>query len=107
VGLPDSESFRFDATVWVWRPGEAAAWIFLTLPRDQSDEIREVQSVLGPQRGFGSVRVEATIGATTWRTSVFPDKGSGCYVLPLKKSVRVAEGVEVDDVVSVKVRLVL
>lgn len=103
----DSEVFQFEAPLWVWRPEDATAWIFVTLPRDQSEEIREVHHVVGPQRGFGSVRVEATIGTTTWTTSVFPDKDSGCYVLPLKKAVRMAEDLEVDDVASVRVRVVL
>ena len=31
------------------------------------------------------------IGATRWSTSIFPDKKRGTYVLPVKKSVRVAE----------------
>ncbi len=46
------------------------AWVFLTVPGDVSDDIR-IES--GPPAGFGSVRVEVTIGSTTWRTSVFPD----------------------------------
>jgi hypothetical protein len=37
--------------------------------------------------GFGSVRVEATIGDVTWRTSVFPQK-SGGFILPVKVDVR-------------------
>ncbi|MEZ5231631.1 MAG: DUF1905 domain-containing protein [Acidimicrobiales bacterium] len=59
-----------------------------------------------PGRGFGSVRVEATIGATVWRTSVFPDRGSGCYVLPLKQAVRKAEGLLDGDPATVTLRLV-
>ncbi len=43
------------------------------------------------RRGFGSVRVEATIGKTSWKTSIFPDSRSGTYLLPLKASVRRAE----------------
>ena len=49
---------------------------------------------------FGSVRVEASVGATTWRTSVFPDKVRG-YVLPVKAAVRRAEGLDVGDDVTV------
>ena len=43
-------------------------------------------------RGFGTVPVEATIGSTTWRTSLLRDADNGCYLLLLKKAVRVAEG---------------
>jgi hypothetical protein len=50
-----------------------------------------------PPRGFGSVRVRATVGGTTWTTSVFPDSTRGAYVLPVKKAVRRAEGLDEGD----------
>lgn len=79
----------FDADVWEHSPGDPGSWHFLTLPGDVADDLA-VEA--GPREGFGSVRVVVTIGSTTWRTSVFPDAGLGSYVLPLKKPVRVAEG---------------
>jgi Domain of unknown function (DUF1905) len=100
------EWFGFEAELWRWQAATGTAWIFVTLPLEVSEEIREARSMAGPQRGFGSVRVEVSMGNTTWRTSVFPDKDSGCYVLPVKKAVRTTEDLEVDDTVSVKVRLV-
>ncbi len=79
---------EFVATVW--RYDGTAAWYFLTLPQDLADDIRSrVEHV-----GFGSVRVRARIGATSWSTSVFPDAGSGSFVLPLKAAVRRAEGLD-------------
>lgn len=54
-------------------------------------------------RGWGSVPVTATIGGTTWRTSIFPDKKAGSFVLPLKAEVRTAEGI--DEGATVEVRL--
>jgi len=83
------ESFEFTADLWEHDgPG---AWHFLTLPPEVSEDVRAVS---GPPAGFGSVRVEVTVGATTWLTSVFPDKGSGCFVLPVKRAVRYAEGLD-------------
>ena len=43
------------------------------------------------------MRVRATVGATTWTTSVFPDASRGAYVLPVKKAVRHAEGLGEGD----------
>jgi hypothetical protein len=77
----------------------------VSLPRDASDEIREIVGDL--VAGFGSVKVTANIGATHWSTSVFPDAESGCFVLPLKKSVRVAEGIEIGEPVAIEVELLL
>ena len=79
------------------------AWHFVTLPKDVADEIDEL---VGPdRRGFGSVRVVATIGATTWSTSIFPDTSAQSFVLPVKRAVRVAEGVEDGDLVEVRLAL--
>ena len=84
---------EFDAELWVWESSpEGTAWVFLTVPEDETEEIR---LRAGPPRGFGSVRVEVTIGSTTWRTSVFPDQRG--FALPVKKAVRRAESLEVGD----------
>jgi len=52
-------------------------------------------------RGFGSIRVTVTVGDTTWKTSVFPNK-DGTYGLPIKASVRQKEGILRDDVIEVQ-----
>ena len=80
---------RFSFQAEVWEHDGAAAWFFVSVPTSVADDIAELS--LGRERGFGSVRVEATIGATRWCTSLFPDGGRGTYVLPLKKAVRRAE----------------
>jgi hypothetical protein len=60
-----------------------------------------------PQRpGFGSVRVAARVGDTEWSTSVFPSRELGSYVLPIKRSVREREGLEVGDVADLVIKLV-
>lgn len=88
---------RFDAELWRWE-GEAA-WHFVTLPPELADDI--AARTEGRRTGFGSVRVSARIGATAWRTSVFPDTRSGSYLLPVKAEVRRKAGIEDGDVVVV------
>ena len=95
-------SYRFTTEVWLHQ-GDAA-WHFLTVPEDVSDDIEERTSHL--QRGFGSVRVRVTVGDTTWATSVFPDTKRGAYVLPVKKDVRKAEGIDDGTEVAVALELV-
>lgn len=68
-----------------------AAWHFFVLPKGPAREIRMMLGG-GSGRGWGSVPVTATIGGTTWRTSIFPDRKAGSYLLPLKAQVRKAEG---------------
>ena len=80
----------FSFTADVWEHDGPAAWHFASLPEALADEI---EATYGHRAaGFGSLRVEVTIGKTRWSTSVFPDRKRGTYVLPLKKQVRVAEG---------------
>lgn len=84
-------SHTFRAALWAHDPNSPGSWHFVTVPAAVSEDIREEA---GPPGGFGSVRVEVTIGGTTWHTSVFPDSASGCYVLPVKQQVRAAEDLE-------------
>lgn len=75
-----------------------AAWRFITVPKKESEVIRKKY---GAQvRGWGSLPVSVTIGETSWNTSIFPDKKSGTYLLPLKAAVRKAEGIFDDDTVA-------
>lgn len=93
----------YDFTAELWRYTGEAAWYFVTLPHDVADEIDEMAA--SARRGFGSVRVEVTVGSTTWRTSVFPDTKAQSFVLPVKRAVRVAE--DLHDGSAVAVRLVV
>lgn len=94
------DTWEFEAVLWPWA-ARTDSWVFLTLPADIGEEVRLSS---GPPRGFGSVRVEVTIGTTTWRTSVFPEKERG-FVLPVKKDVRRREGLEEGDVATVRLQL--
>lgn len=91
----------FDAEVFLW-DARTESWFFAALPPELSDEIREIPR---PFRGFGSVRVDARIGGSRWRTSIFPDGGRGAYVLPLKRAVRDAEGIVEGATVSVRLEV--
>jgi len=92
---------RFRSELWE-HDGEGG-WHFVSLPVDLSDEIREQAGER--LRGFGSVRVRAAIGPSTWDTSVFPSK-EGCYVLPVNKPVRRAAELEAGDVIEVELEVI-
>jgi len=94
-------TFAFAAPLWL-HPG-ADGWHFVTVPQDLSDDIRDLTA--GHRRGFGSVRVAVTVGATAWRTSVFPQSSTGCFLLPMKHAVRAAEGLQVDGAVEVTLEI--
>lgn len=94
---------EFTAPLWVWDARRTDTWTFVSLPEDAADDVLDVA---GPHsRGFGSLRVEVRVGATTWRTSIFPSDTT--YVLPVKRAVRTAEGLEPGHPVRVHLRVLV
>lgn len=103
------EAFTVTTPLWRWQSATApAAWFFVTIGGEAADGIR-LAAISGQwldgRRGFGSARVEATIGDTVWKTSVFPHRESGGWLLPVKAAVRKAEGLTEGDAVTVSVSL--
>ena len=96
-------TFRFEAVLWEW--SSSASWVFLSLPTDVTDEIRERST--RPRRGFGSIPVAVSIGDTSWTTSVFPHSENDTFILPVKKAVRAEQGLSVGDSATVKLSLEL
>jgi len=87
-----------------WEHEGPASWYFISQPDAVADDI---EAEFGQRAGgFGSVRVEVTIGATDWVTSLFPDNKRATYVLPLKKAVRKAEGITAGSIVTVRLAVV-
>ncbi len=95
--------FEFTSKIWVY-PG-MAAWRFVSLPKDMSKKIKTLFGSVG--RGFGSLRVEVVIGKSQWKTSIFPDKKSSTYLLPLKAEVRKKENIQDNQKVKVLLKLLL
>jgi len=87
---------EFDGVVWFWRG--PAPWHFVTVPLEQCEAIAEVANAV--TYGWGMVPVVVRIGKTEWTTSLWP-KDDG-YIVPIKTAVRRAEGVELDDVVALR-----
>jgi hypothetical protein len=102
-------SWSFTGPMWLWR-GQAkdgtptkTAWHFLTIDGHVAEAIRTAAP--GRTAAWGSVYVRATIGATEWRTSVFPSKNVSGYLLPVKASVRKAEALGEGDEVTVQLAI--
>lgn len=92
----------FEAELWLWDAKRADAWMFVSLPAAESEEIRALADEL--RRSVGSLRARATIGGSTWETSIFSDPKKG-YVLQVERRVREAESLTAGDVASVTVEL--
>ncbi|WP_417433756.1 DUF1905 domain-containing protein [Hoeflea sp.] len=96
--MPPEQRYQFDAELWLYAAARAP-WHFITIPADVASQIR---FMAGKTRGFGSIRVRARIGETSWATSLFPDKATGSYFLPVKADVRRRAAIAAGDRVSVE-----
>lgn len=94
-------SYQLRSKVFVY--GGFATWRFIGVPKKEGEEIKKKYGARA--KGWGSLPVTATIGDTTWHTSIFPDKKSGSYLLPLKAKIRKTEEIADDSIVSYRLRL--
>jgi hypothetical protein len=89
-------TWEITGALWYWRG--PAPWFFVTVPDEESLDLREAAASLS--YGWGMVPVTATVGDTTWTTSLWPQEDR--YVVPVKADVRRAEGLAEGDVVTVR-----
>lgn len=104
-----NERIETKAKLWSWTSGSNGGnWHFLTIDGEAAKDIKTsaiMRRLEGEQqRGWGAIRVSATIGDTSWQTSVFPSRENGGYLLPIKAAVRKAEGLAAGDEVTVHLR---
>jgi len=73
-----------------------APWRYVEIPDSKVPNV--------PRGGWRSVRVEVTIGNSTWRTSIFPYQG--IHFIPMKRAVCEAEVLKIGKAVKMKYRAV-
>lgn len=61
-----------------------APYYFIPVPLEQSAQIKSIASAI--TYGWGVVYTNATIGDTTWKTTLMPK--NGLYLLPIRKVLR-------------------
>ncbi len=90
---------EFTGKIWIWRG--PAPWFFVTVPAEQSRELKAISSFV--TYGWGVIPVHVRIGHTEWQTSLFPKDDS--YLVPLKASVRKAEHLDAGDEVALRLEV--
>lgn len=98
-----AERIAHTGRLWRWTGGSGGTWHFLTIDGEAGEALSGtalMRRLEGLSRGFGSLKVVATIGETRFATSVFPQKGEG-WILPVKAAVRKAEGLAEGDEIAV------
>jgi hypothetical protein len=90
---------EFNGKIWFWRG--PAPWHFVTVPEEQSRDLKAVSGVV--TYGWGMIPVHARIGGTEWRTSLWPKDGR--YIVPIKASVQKAEKLGIGHEVTVRLEV--
>ena len=93
--------FKLSSQVFLY-PG-MAGWHFISIPKKESELIKKVFGM--KSKGWGSIPVEVTLGKIRWMTSIFPDKKSGTYLLPIKAMVRKEEGIMHGDIITFTINI--
>jgi len=104
-----TEQIPHTGPLWRWTtPAAPAAWHFVTIDGAAGEALSATALMQrlerGRRAGFGSLKVRVTIGGSSFATSVFPSKELG-WLLPVKASVRKAEGIADGDVVELVIEL--
>jgi len=93
---------KIKTKLWLY-PG-MAAWHFVTVPEDVSKTIKDEFGDM--TRGWGSLPVNVTLGKTSWKTSIFPDKKLNAYLLPIKAEVRKKEQIAAGQEITIKINII-
>jgi hypothetical protein len=91
---------ELEVTAEVFQAEDGDGWHFAELPEDLTDVVDKWTG--GPSGGWASVKCEASVGRTTWRTSLFLSN-VGTYLLPLKQDVRRAESIADGDEIDLRI----
>jgi len=89
-------NLEFMSEIWFWKG--PAPWHFIAVPDDECGELEAISAFV--TYGWGMIPVTAQIGRTGWKTSMFPKDER--YIVPVKAGVRRAEGLEVGEIVTIR-----
>ena len=94
-------TYEFKSKVLVF-PG-TGAWHFVRVPEETSNEINFFFAE--NKRGWGSLPVKVTVVESEWDTSIFFDKKSKTFMLPLKAKIRKEESIKEGDNIEVTLKV--
>lgn len=92
-------NIEFTGKILFWKG--PAPWFFVTVPEEQSRDLKAISEFV--TYGWGVIPVHVRIGKTEWQTSLFPKDDR--YLVPVKASVRKAEQLEEGDEVTLQLEV--
>ena len=95
-------TYTFSAKAYQYSVSEdMCGWVFVSLPKELSKEIRGNFKHL--EEGWGRMKVTATLGGSRWQTSIWFDTKQDTYLLPLKAKIRKQERVVLGEDVKMMI----
>jgi len=91
--------YEFKGKVW---KDPAANWYFVSLDQKLTDEIKANPN--SKTNEYGLIKAEATVGKTSWKTTLFPTK-NGNLVFAIKADIRKKENIQDGDTLNIKITL--
>lgn len=90
---------EFEGRIFYWRG--PAPFLFVEVSDEDSQKLKIISERVS--YGWGMIPVIARVGATEWKTSLFPKDGR--YLVPIRSSVQKAEKLCVDDAVCIMMKV--
>lgn len=104
----EGEVLSIETALSRWQ-GDRGTYHLVVITREHAEAIamhaRLQKLEYGTRRGFGSVKVMAQIGGTSWKSSVFPQDKQSEWVLLVSKKVMRAEDLAEGDAVALELAL--
>ncbi|NJM08423.1 DUF1905 domain-containing protein [Candidatus Gracilibacteria bacterium] len=95
----EATQIEFNGNIWFWKG--PAPWYFVTVPELLCRDLKAISGFV--TYGWGMIPVQAQIGKTDWKTSLFPKDGR--YLVPINAHVRKAENLAEGDAVMVRLEV--
>lgn len=95
------KNYQLQAKIFKWTG--KGAWFFIRIEKETAEIIKDNFGMFAA--GWGSLPVNVTIGNSTWKTSIFPEKQT--YLLPIKSQIRKAENINEDDTLTLNLEIAI
>ena len=96
--------YEFSAKAYQYSSSEEmCGWVFASLPKELSKEIRDNFKCL--EEGWGRMKITAKIGDSKWQTSIWFDTKQDTYLLPLKAKIRKQENIVLGEDVQISIQV--
>ncbi|WP_298417364.1 DUF1905 domain-containing protein [uncultured Kordia sp.] len=92
---------KYEFSSKLWKDSSSGGWVFITLPKNMSKEIRE--NLQWQEEGWGRMKASAIIKEVQWDTAIWFDTKTNTYLLPVKAEIRKKAKLKLDDVIAVSI----